>query len=104
MSSVNSLGTILFVLDVLDALELDSKLAGRSRVVSQGQTTFSLAPGDTGSVGVRLRGMYGSYSIPSNCLCSFLKILYSMLIGVSAVNGLIRVKKMSDASLCICRL
>lgn len=48
--------------------------------------------------------MYGSYSIPSNCRCSLLNILYSMLIGVSAVKGLTRVKKMSDASLCIWRL
>lgn len=42
--------------------------------------------------------------MPSNCDCSILKILYSMLMGVSAVKGSTSVKKMRDASVCICRL
>lgn len=46
--SVNSLGTILLVLEVLEEVVLDSKLAGRSRVFSHGHTTFSLADGDVG--------------------------------------------------------
>jgi len=105
ISSVNSLGTRLRTLAVLEALELDSILNGRSKVFSQGQTTFSLSVGDTRSVGLLLRcGIYGSYSMPSNWVCSFLNILYSILIGVCAVKGLTRVKKMREASVCICRL
>lgn len=106
--SVNWLGIRLRVLEILDIvapLVLESTLIGRERVFSHGHTTFSLSVGDTGSVGLELRsGIYGSYSMPSNCACSSLKILYSMLIGVSAVNGFTSVKKMSEASVCISRL
>ena len=61
ISSVNSLGTILFVLAVLDAVFVDPKLAGRSRTSSHGQITFSLPDGDEGPE-PESRGKYGSYS------------------------------------------
>jgi hypothetical protein len=102
-SSENSLGTILRVLAVLDAVRVDSRLAGRLSVSSHGQTTFSLRPGDLSASGVLLRGIYGSNSTSENMFCSVLKILYSMLMGVSAVKGLTRVKYMRDASLNIWR-
>lgn len=88
---------------MLDVVVVESILVGRLSVSSHGQTTLSLNTGDPRSSGVWLRGIYGSNSTPANVLCSDLKILYSMLIGDSAVNGLTRVKKMSEASLNIWR-
>ena len=103
ISSVNWLGTILRVLAVLEPLAFESILAGRFKLSSQGHTTFSRSRvGETGLARPPF-GMYGSYSTSANVCCNLRKILYSMLIGVSAVKGLIRVKKMSDASVNIWR-
>ena len=103
-SSVNSLGTKHRGSDAVDdVLWFDSILTGRLSVSSHGHTTFSLNTGDLRSSGVLLRAMYGSNSTPEKMLCSVLTILYSMLIGDSAVNGLMSVKKMRDASLNIWR-
>ena len=90
-SSVNSLGTIDLVLDVEDEVMLESILAGRLKVSSHGHTTLSLATGDLASSGVWARGIYGSNSTSANMFCRVLKILYSMLIGASAVKGLMSV-------------
>ena len=87
-SSVNSLGTIVRVLAVDEDVMLESILAGRLKVSSHGQTTFSRMTGDLTSSGVWLRGIYGSNSTSANMTCSVLKTLYSMLIGASAVKGL----------------
>lgn len=97
---------MLEVLDTLAPLVFESILVGRESVFSQGHTTFSLSVADIGSVGLELLsgGIYGSYSMPSNCACNSLKILYSILIGVSAVKGFTSVKKISEASVYICRL
>jgi len=91
-SSVNSLGINALALSVVDVVWLESRLAGRLSVSSQGQTTFSLSLGDFKSSGVLLRGMYGSNSTAAKVFCNVLKILYSMLMGDSAVNGLTSVK------------
>lgn len=76
----------------LDVVWFDEILAGRLSVSSHGQTTLSRMTGDLRSSGVLLRGIYGSNSTSENMFCSVLKILYSMLIGVSAVKGLTSVK------------
>lgn len=92
-SSVKSLGTKDLELDALDEVEwFDSILAGRLSVSSHGQTTFSRMTGDFRASGVLLRGIYGSNSTSEKVFCNVLKILYSMLIGDSAVNGLTKVK------------
>lgn len=104
-SSVNSLGTKLLVLDVLAALEVvlfDSILVGLARTSSHGHTTLSLPEGLAGVL-LRLGGLYGSYSRVEKVFCSDRKILYSILMGVSAVKGSTSVKKMSEASVNICR-
>jgi hypothetical protein len=105
ISSVNSLGTKLLVLEVLAALEsvlFESMLVGLARTSSHGHTTLSLPEGLAGVL-LRLGGLYGSYSRVENVLCRDRKILYSMLMGVSAVKGSMSVKKMSEASVNICR-
>lgn len=91
-SSVNSLGTMDLVSDALPVVCTESRLAGLLSVSSHGHTTFSLCTGDLRSSGVLLRGIYGLNSTPENMFCSVLKILYSMLIGDSAVKGLMSVK------------
>lgn len=103
ISSVNSLGTMLFVLEVDDDVVSLRILVGRLSVSSHGHTTFSRKTGDWISSGVLQRGIYGSNSTSAKTVCSVLKILYSMLMAISAVKGLTSVKKMRDASLNIWR-
>lgn len=67
ISSVNSLGTRLLVLAVLEAVPVESILVGRSRTSSQGHTTFSLPFGDCGAV-PGIFGIYGSNSTSAKVL------------------------------------